>query len=390
MKNSLFLGICLLCCSCKQQHSLNEQPAEMQNDTLTGYAVKDGIIHVDFDRPVSPSVFDFFQSVELIPLETTEKSIVGWIAKMLYHDERYYLLDRQQHIVHVFDENGKFVFKIDRRGQGPGEYPFLDDIYIHPYTGSLQLLCAMGFVYDCDLKGNFQKMYRVTDAHLRAVHGMVALNKSATVFYARFEPHKIFYYDMKNGKIIHKEFEEERHLGSFMAHSFYVCRNKIYFYRPFDRRVFTVGKDSLEGAYAWDFGRYNRKEIVLSQAAQRNNPSLLVEEVNAHFPCQIFMLGENSRYVIAQIILKGSIANLIYDKSTQTCSFIPRFAESVYLFPYIITDHFVLSYCNPGELEQYVTENMLDESNRKLYNELIHSTESNPIIIKYRFKQTGQ
>ncbi|MDR0757350.1 MAG: 6-bladed beta-propeller [Tannerella sp.] len=37
-----------------------------------------------------------------------------------------YTLDRQQSIVHVFDGTGKCVFKIDRRGQGSGEYPMND------------------------------------------------------------------------------------------------------------------------------------------------------------------------------------------------------------------------------------------------------------------------
>jgi hypothetical protein len=37
-----------------------------------------------------------------------------------------------------------------------------------------------------------------------------------------------------------------------------------------------------------------------------------------------------------------------------------------------------LGYCNPGELEQYVTEGMLDEESLKEYNQLIH-LDANPI-----------
>jgi hypothetical protein len=53
--------------------------------------------------------------------------------------------------------------------------------------------------------------------------------------------------------------------------------------------------------------------------------------------------------------------------------------------PIIVTDEYVLGYCNPGELEQYVTEDMLDEESRKEYNELIH-VDANPVILKYYFK----
>jgi hypothetical protein len=45
----------------------------------------------------------------------------------------------------------------------------------------------------------------------------------------------------------------------------------------------------------------------------------------------------------------------------------------------------VLGYCNPGELEQYVVESMLDGENRTVFNELIHA-DANPVILKYLFK----
>jgi hypothetical protein len=388
MRNILFFGLCLLwCLSCKQPASKEPSGAavETQGDTLACYAIKDNIIRVDFDKPVTPSVFDYFESVELIPLDNREEAIIGKLRKLIHYKDKYYALDMQQHIVHVFDKNGKFIFKIDRRGQGPGEYPFLDDIYINPYTGFLELLCAVGFIYDCDLNGNFVKMYRVTDSRLRAVHGMIALNEYITVFYAAFESNKIFYYDMRKKKIIHEEFEEEGALGSFMRYSFYKYKDCWHFYRPFDNRVFAAGENCLEEAYTWDFGPYNRKGIVLSQAARQNNP-LLIDEVNARFPCRIFTLGQNGKYVISQIVFRGNLANLIYDKTVQRCSYIPEFSESVGLYPVTVTDEYVLSYCNPGELEQYVTGDMLDEPNRKRYNELIHSMESNPVIIKYHFR----
>jgi hypothetical protein len=360
---------------------------EIQSDSFFYYPIKDHIIRVDFNRHDAPSVFDYFQSIELIPLETRNESLIGQIRKILYYNDRYYTQDRQQHIVHVFDKNGKFLFKIDKRGQGPGEYPFLDDIYINPYTGRLELLCAMGFIYDYDLDGNFLEMYRVTDSHLRAVHGMIALSEDITVFYAAFEPHKVVYYDMHKKKIIHEEFEEERKLGSFTRDCFYRYNNQYHFFAPFNNRVFTVGRDHLEEAYTFDFGPYNRKGIVLSQAARQNNPPLFIDEVNAHYPCKIFTLGQNHKYVISQIAFKGVVGNLIYDKSVQKCSYIPTFLESVRLPSDMVTDEYVLGYCNPGELEEYLTEDMLDESNRKLYNELIHAAESNPIIIKYQFRQ---
>jgi hypothetical protein len=296
-------------------------------------------------------------------------------------------LDRQQHIVHVFDSQGKFIFKIDKRGQGPGEYPFLDDIYINSFTGHLELLCAMGFVYEYDLSGKFVKMTRVTNEHLRAVHEIISLDKNITVFHARAEPKKIFYYSLEKGEILHEEFDENRYLGSFADYSFYRYNGDWHFFRPFDNHVYKVGNEHLEEVYAWNFGKLNQdfRKARFSQDAW-NNPPKMFEEANALFPWRIFALGQTNKYVIAQFILKGKFVNVIYDKTIQQCKYIPLFAESVGLKPYLVTNEYVLSFCNPGELEQYLTEDMLDEPNREIFNELIHSTDANPIIIKYYFK----
>ncbi|MDR1583357.1 MAG: hypothetical protein LBS55_08905, partial [Prevotellaceae bacterium] len=142
----------------------------------------------------------------------------------------------------------------------------------------------------------------------------------------------------------------------------------------------------LEESYAWDFGKYNRdgRYAGFSNDAL-SNPYKMIEEANAKFPCRMLASGQNNRYVLAQILFKDKYVNAIYDKSVGHCKYIPHFTEQVLFRPMIVTNEYVLGYCNPGELEQYVTEDMLDEESRKEYNELIH-VDANPIILKYHFK----
>ncbi|MDR2119830.1 MAG: 6-bladed beta-propeller [Tannerella sp.] len=109
----------------KEQSGSNEKNP---NDKTTHYAIRNSTITVDFDKPDEASVFDYFKSVELIPLETNQDVLIGQLRKIIFHNGRYYTFDRQQQTVHVFDDKGKFIFKIDGRGQGPDEYPSLDDM----------------------------------------------------------------------------------------------------------------------------------------------------------------------------------------------------------------------------------------------------------------------
>ncbi|WP_456086416.1 hypothetical protein [Parabacteroides sp.] len=80
-------------------------------------------------------------------------------------------------------------------------------------------------------------------------------------------------------------------------------------------------------------------------------------------------------------------AYLIHDKSIDECKYIKYFTESVGFIPRKITNEYVLTWYEHGELENYITEDMLDENNRKKYHELLNAKEEmNPIIVKYYFK----
>lgn len=80
-------------------------------------------------------------------------------------------------------------------------------------------------------------------------------------------------------------------------------------------------------------------------------------------------------------------AYLIHDKSINECKYIRDFTESVGFIPRKITNEYVLTWYEHGELENYITEDMLDENNRKKFRELLKTKEEmNPIIVKYYFK----
>jgi hypothetical protein len=243
-------------------------------------------------------------------------------------------------------------------------------------------------VYEYDLSGKYINTIRVTSDYLRAVHEFVSLDENTTVFFAAFHhPFRIVYYDLTKKEIKAEAYEENDVLGSMLNYSsFYFYKGDWYFYRPFDLHVYKVGKNNSEAAYTWDFGKYNRdvKKAHFSNQAQ-NDPYKSYEEISEQFPYWLAEMGENNRYMIAHVKLNGEFINVFFDKTVQQGLFIKQFTESVIICPYIVTNEYVLSYCNPGELEKYITEGMLDESNRKIFNELIHE-DANPIILKYNFK----
>lgn len=93
-------------------------------------------------------------SIRFIPLETTDEFLIGHASKVLIKNGRIYVGDFiSAHALFVFNMEGEALFRIARRGQGPGEYlSFTDfdvhdngDIYIYDHHGGKFLVfCPMG------------------------------------------------------------------------------------------------------------------------------------------------------------------------------------------------------------------------------------------------------
>ncbi|WP_298650283.1 6-bladed beta-propeller [uncultured Proteiniphilum sp.] len=175
----------------------------------------EGTIFVDLDRAERASLFDYFHSIELISLETSPDVLIVGISKMIVHQDKYYALDKNQCIIFVFDKTGKFLFKIGKKGQGAGEYVFIQDFNINPFSGHLEILEPYGNVHVYDVSGNYIETKRIAFSGFRVVHTLSAVNSHTHVFHTMFEPEKIIYFNLDEQKLLHQEFEENRRLGSF-------------------------------------------------------------------------------------------------------------------------------------------------------------------------------
>ena len=352
-------------------------------------------IQVDLTNPQRASLFDYFSHIELIPLETNDDVVIGTMRKVIHHQNRYYVLDAHsaQNVVLVFDDAGKFLFKIGSVGGGPGEYLLLHDIVINPFTDNIDLLCAMRRqIHSYDLQGNYVKSSgQITHDDLFSIWSFVAINEKTYVLLHGSFPFKIFYYDLYEKRVVNREYEE-----SFFANRmkifnpnnfFYEYLGQWYFYYSTDRTTYKLGPDSLIKAYSWDFGRfnYNTNEIDFP-TAHANNWDKITESAN-QLPYMFLAQGQNDRYVMALIKSNGEIGNLIFDKSTQRSKFIEHFTESVDFRPLVVTNEYVLSFSRHEDIENYVTARMLDETNRRKFEALLNAEEEqNPIIIKYFFR----
>ncbi|MDG1279527.1 MAG: 6-bladed beta-propeller [Algoriphagus sp.] len=76
-------------------------------------------------------IADIFEEPEIIELEQCDSCLMGDINKVVKDDSGFYILDRNRaEAIFKFDLEGNFIFKIDTKGEGPGQFklPFDFDL----------------------------------------------------------------------------------------------------------------------------------------------------------------------------------------------------------------------------------------------------------------------
>lgn len=120
-------------------------------DVTKNYPKKDLILQDVFD-------------VEYIPLETSDEFVTLGYVEAIGKD---IIVVKNANLrvgagdIFIFERNGKGVRKINRKGQGNGEYTFITDVALDEEDGELYVGCLFQqkvFVYD--LLGNFKRNFK--------------------------------------------------------------------------------------------------------------------------------------------------------------------------------------------------------------------------------------
>lgn len=81
----------------------------------------------------------FSDRYEITPLETTSGSLIGQIDKIRKFRNHYYILSSNGKTIHRFDKDGKFVSSLNKQGQGPEEYPRIEDFDVYDINGKTEV-----------------------------------------------------------------------------------------------------------------------------------------------------------------------------------------------------------------------------------------------------------
>ena len=97
-------------------------------------------------------------SIRYVKLESPNNTCFEYSPKILCIDNKILLsgADPQGYYICCFDISGKFLYKIQRRGKGPGEYNQISDFLIDPLRKLIVVLDRnSGKMIRYDLKGSY-------------------------------------------------------------------------------------------------------------------------------------------------------------------------------------------------------------------------------------------
>jgi hypothetical protein len=144
------------------------------------------VLHVSL-KETKTSLFDLFDKVELIPLETNNESLIKVIDKVRFYDNKYYVLDQQLAALFIFGENGKYIDKIHRIGNGPGEYNLIYDFYLNQESNTIDMMSPTLIIYTYDIENlEFITENNFLDSYdkLRNIQEMEYWSKDSYIFYS--------------------------------------------------------------------------------------------------------------------------------------------------------------------------------------------------------------
>ena len=125
LESFFFFSFFLFLAGCGNQ----SKPVSVEKEIITplsaGNAVDDLLPYID--------------SVEVVPLETTGKALIGLVGKILLLPNGNVLI-KSTASMFMFSPEGKFLFQIGKNGRGPEEYLTIDDVCLSQDARELWIL----------------------------------------------------------------------------------------------------------------------------------------------------------------------------------------------------------------------------------------------------------
>lgn len=396
MRKIILLSLIALLASCQDVKETNSSVKNIQLD-----------INIDQELRLS----EIADSVEVILLEQTDESDIARVERIIPYKNKYYVMNSigfSNGRVYIFDKQGNFIQKIDKRGGGVGEYVDLQDIAINPQNDELIFMTQPQGIFKYDLDGNFI-------SKVKGGYGMNVAADSLGNFYKTdrcFEetPYRLLMVNDKDsvpfGRIASDYFVMVNHYS--FTNEFACHHGRVYHSYPYSDTIYDVTGGNHIPVFYID---YNGKNLPIDKIFSKDKNMEESGRIKAVykdcFRTDIFQIADDYLYVGSVDGEKHGVISLYSFKTGKVFSahrliddmFFPdnSFTFRPFRMPIAVEGNSLLWLVNPEWLLQgyeYYKENLSPEKWTeycKRHPQMIEvcsklDEESNPVLFKIKIK----
>jgi hypothetical protein len=350
---------------------------------------------------------DIVESASYIFLDS--EYLIGNISRILFFENNIYIHDEMTNRIVAFSMKGKYLFHIDQKGKGPGEYLKLSDFAIDEAKRNI-------LIFD----ENSHKILRYSIDGQKFIHEQkidfyptaFAWNSNCLFFYNPFtfnypRNEKYHYSLIKTSDEMEKEkryFSIDKKIGNFMSDpnpKGFFYGNNLCMLNRFDNIIYSLAKDSIYANYKILFADNDDYQNALNDAISKGTRDIdryhnCAADIGDFCESDDFMtfsyFRNNKNYSVIfskkkkSIILHQARFSIFSKKSLRNN--IPIFINPSNvkgdLFVSIIPCNLIEQLTNHKNFQKLMMENMSDtDLVEKLKN---FDLNSNPVIVFYKFK----
>lgn len=335
------------------------------------------------------SVYEFIDSIKYIGLETVDSSLIGYVTGLYVNKERIYVMDYiVSKGIFVFKKNGEFLFKIQRTGNGLGEYLYLTDFFVDEIRKEIVLFTDGNKLIYFDVDGKYKKTIRFTNE----LGGFYFLSFEEDFFVGNVSSSEknmfLYYSNLKNNKVINEFLKIPESLKKISITSdigYSKSTNGYLFTYPNSTIIYELTENKIKEKYSLIVPKnYDVSKIDISEFSNMDERELTLKSLE-YFSLESYFEVENSLFFVFSINQKRFWG--LYNIMNKDLK-IEKEEEIVQKSNNNLAYTFFMNRYEKSSLVGYIdNQALLKNDSTTIFNGININSNSNPIIFIAKIKQ---
>ena len=232
--------------------------------------------------------------IDIIPLESSSHCFLSEINKIIEFNNDFYILDKIQKKLLVFNKDGKYLRQIGKRGIGPGEYPNISDFIIDMDSQKIIILSTISSsnIYQYNMDGSFCSKKEISKSLLWNIistpTGYICSTNNFT-FTKGDEAYLLYIYD-KSFELVNKKKKVlplQIHTPVMLSTPFQILDGTVHYTDPFTNQIYSI----LGNSETFKSYKINLENPVPPEISANTN-RFIKEQLEYDFMMDVYMTKE--------------------------------------------------------------------------------------------------